>query len=303
MATERCEVLSPLIGLSEKTLCEAPVFGTWTAKNILTHIASWDALYTERIELNLRGRTSDIESVDLDSRNARGHEERKARTLVQSLATFVDARKAFLDTLARVPDDELSRTGRLPWRSRGTFMSWSRWRYQHDATHADDLRRWRKRLGWTEGAGPKCILMEYTRSARKSLLATVAIIPEDERATLALGPRLDLGHLLSTIADSESEALAALSKPDGKPSEEEDGDQTEIGGMRGADAWAQEWRRLHATHQELLRRLQTLPETALSLGQTRTATTLYQILRACADTDRRAARRLRRHLGLRVSMR
>lgn len=40
----------------------------WTAKDLLAHIAAWDELFTERIELILARRADEIVSVELKTR-------------------------------------------------------------------------------------------------------------------------------------------------------------------------------------------------------------------------------------------
>ena len=54
-------------GVDERLLCEQPVMGGWTAKNLLAHVAHWDAFFVRSVELALQGRGGQAPDVALDS--------------------------------------------------------------------------------------------------------------------------------------------------------------------------------------------------------------------------------------------
>jgi hypothetical protein len=44
LAAERADLLEQLIGRDERTLTESLIFGDWTVKDLLAHIAAWDRM-------------------------------------------------------------------------------------------------------------------------------------------------------------------------------------------------------------------------------------------------------------------
>lgn len=203
MAGERAELLYLLLGLDEETLTARPLFDDQTVKDLLAHVAAWDELYRDRMALALAGRHEEIGSVDLDERNAAVHARRRDWTLAQALAAFTEARRAFLETLARVPDEQLHASVTIPLADALPMRAWAVWRARHDAVHATDVRRWRRQLQFEEGVGPKAILAAALEASREEIAALAALVPEAERASRPVANGWTVKDMAGHLADWE----------------------------------------------------------------------------------------------------
>ena len=181
---------------------ESPVFDSWTAKDLLAHVAGWDELFTERITLILAGRVGEITGVDLDARNAALHAERKDWSLGRAVEACVGARQDFLTTLAPMSDEEFHRLRRVGW-GETSVRQWAQWRARHDAAHAADLSAWREAQGLGGTVGPKDVLSAALSAAREELLAAAALVPPEERASRPVCGEWTLNDVLGHVADWE----------------------------------------------------------------------------------------------------
>jgi len=207
LAAERAALLWQIVGLDEKTLTESPVFddGAWTARDVLAHVAAWDEVATERIELLLTGREQEVvmfAGAAAEVRNAVFYTARKDWPLQWAVGAFVAARSGFLAVLARLSDDDLHRRLRLP-SGETSALVWAEWRARHDAAHAADLVAWWERRGLERGVGPRQILLVGLAAARDELLAAVALVPPEERASRPVCGEWTLKDVLGHVADWE----------------------------------------------------------------------------------------------------
>ncbi|MBI2876190.1 MAG: DinB family protein, partial [Candidatus Tectomicrobia bacterium] len=100
----RGELLRSIEGLSEKQLTEEPVEGVWSIKAVLDHIAAWDKeVLVGAGEIAAGKRPSLMEIEDFDACNARFVEERRQRSIQQTLEELSSARQAFIQGLKGLP--------------------------------------------------------------------------------------------------------------------------------------------------------------------------------------------------------
>ena len=142
MAAERDDLLAQLAGLDERILCEQPVMGDWTAKDLLAHVAHWDAFFTRSVELALAGRASEVADVNMDEGNAAMHAERQAWPLAAVLDDLAVARAAFLAVFNAAPADALDIEWQFGW-GQATLRRIAKWRGYHDSEHATQIEVWR----------------------------------------------------------------------------------------------------------------------------------------------------------------
>ena len=256
MAAERAALLCELVGLEEAALTQRPVFEDYSAKDLLAHIAAWDELFAERTEAILAGRAGEIASVDL-SRNELLQAERRDWSLDQSVAGLVSDREDFLAALGRCADDQVLRVRRFSW-GRRSIRAWANWRHKHDAGHARDLARWRKREQLTPGGGPKSLLLATLDAARNELLAAAALVPIEEHSSRPVCGEWTLKDLLGHTADWEAFCVAGLRlmaagrSPDlGWTGGLEEWNQEHYG-IRRDQPWERIWDDLRATRRELI---------------------------------------------------
>jgi hypothetical protein len=146
LAIERGALLAQLAGLDERILCEQPVMEGWTIKDLLAHVAYWDAYFADSVALALAGRASEVSDVNLDERNAQVSAERRNWSLAETLAECERARAGFLAVFGQAPVDLLDVEQPFGW-GEASLRRCALWRGYHDRTHAAHIAAWRLRQG------------------------------------------------------------------------------------------------------------------------------------------------------------
>lgn len=201
LAAERVELLWACVGLDEPSLTRVLVFDDWTVKDVLAHVAAWDALFAERIEWVAAGRGQEVAGVDPEERNAAFHAERKGWPLERVLADLSRSRAALLAGLAKLSDEALHRRRRFAWSGQASARQWLEMQAGHDADHFADLVAWRRAEGLAAGAGPKGLLLAALVAARESLLAAADLVPATERGSRLVCGEWTLEDVLGHVAD------------------------------------------------------------------------------------------------------
>lgn len=145
MAGERGDLLAQLTGLDERLLCEQPVMSDWTAKDLLAHVAHWDAFFARSVGMALEGRAGEVPDVSLDERNAAVQAERQAWPLDVVWEELAAARAGFLEVFGAAADAALDVEWQFGW-GRATLRRIAKWRGYHDAEHATQIEAWRATL-------------------------------------------------------------------------------------------------------------------------------------------------------------
>lgn len=126
------EVLDALAGIPEERLKEPGVCGAWSAKNLMGHLAFWDAHVLGEIERALAGQPQ--EAVDFQALNDADQAEREGRTLTEEREAMQRAHAAVLVRLESISDTDAARLD----------QAIGRHTYVHYAAHARDIRQWRQ---------------------------------------------------------------------------------------------------------------------------------------------------------------
>jgi hypothetical protein len=146
MATQRSHLLAQLTGLDERILCEEPVMGGWTVKDMLAHVAHWDGFFARSVELALVGRAAEVALVSMDAVNAAVHAGRQAWSLAVVLDELGAARAAFLAAFSSAPTGALDIEWQFGWGC-ATLRRIAEWRGYHDSEHATQIEDWRASKG------------------------------------------------------------------------------------------------------------------------------------------------------------
>ena len=259
-----------------EALTAVPAAGNLTFKEVLLHVAAWDAFHTEKINLVESARSSELPELTpeiLDQRNAELEKQFKSVPLEQALATSLKERAGFLAALKQVPDDRLHRRFTMPSGSRTQIRTWARWRFLHDMAHAAELETWRNsqppevvRL-----VGPKFVLRAIVNATRKEFLSLVDLIPSDERVLRPVCGVWGLKDLVGHLTDWERVGLDGLCQlADGKTPEFDyeipdfDAFNNQNAAARAEQSWAQVWADFIATRQDFLDVFDQLPEASLA---------------------------------------
>lgn len=213
---ERTTLLRQLRGIDEQTLNTLPVQGAWTVKDILVHLGSWDAFFTERISMVLHGRINAIQKLGeqdaINVRNADILAFSSNLTLEQALAICLKERGGFLAALDQIPDALLHKEIEMPWGWRTRMYQWAERRYQHDAEHITELKTWRNQLEQEQKRqiGPIFLLRTILKAARKEFVRLVDLVPDDERTTRPVCGVWTLKDLVGHLTDWEKVGVVGL---------------------------------------------------------------------------------------------
>ncbi|WP_376792753.1 DinB family protein [Thermoflexus sp.] len=145
---ERERLLKALEGLPPEALSQEPVFGEWTVKDILAHIAVWQGrLITILFQLEQGRRPKDLglSEAEVDALNERFYLEQKDRPLERVLADFHGTYQQLLKRLDRFSDADLTQPGRFPGVSGPLWELIAADTFEHDAEHRVDIERWLER--------------------------------------------------------------------------------------------------------------------------------------------------------------
>lgn len=136
----RNQLRAAIEGLPEAEMTK-PVDGTWSVKDMLAHIASWDELGATDIARASRGHIPALMSFkdeEIDDWNAALMRGRLAFTLPQVRFELDDRRDRLVETLKAAPDDLVA--GPLVARLCDVVI-------EHDELHAKEISDWRKAAG------------------------------------------------------------------------------------------------------------------------------------------------------------
>jgi uncharacterized damage-inducible protein DinB/predicted RNase H-like HicB family nuclease len=211
LAAERADLLAQLLYLDERALITEIVHGRWTARDVLAHIAAWDGWEHRAMMCMVDGEAPDFSALeDFEASNAAFLADRQGLDLRGVLDELHSAREgwiAWLGGLAIETFCEARSYGGYDW----TFPNVPlKVQWEHDAHHARQIADWRERTAHKGQSGSKAVLLAALAAAREALLAAVALVPPEERASRAVCGTWTLKDVLGHIADWEALGAAGL---------------------------------------------------------------------------------------------
>lgn len=128
-------------GLSEAQMTEPGVTGTWSVKDILAHVTTWEEEALKMLPL-LREGVTPPRYADayggLNAFNALMSERKRGLSLSEGLAQLDDTHRRLIEYVHGVPDDLFTTETRFRRRLRLDT-------YSHYPEHARAIREWRER--------------------------------------------------------------------------------------------------------------------------------------------------------------
>ncbi len=128
-------------GLSEAQMTEPGVTGTWSVKDILAHVTTWEEEALKMLPLIREGvtppRYADAYG-GLNAFNALMSERKRGLSLSEVLAQLDDTHRRLIEYVQSVPDDLFTTETRFRRRLRLDT-------YSHYPEHARAIREWRER--------------------------------------------------------------------------------------------------------------------------------------------------------------
>ena len=127
-------------GLSDAEMVEPGVTGTWSVKDIIAHVTSWEQESLTHLPLILAGETpprySDVYG-GINAFNAQRTEQKRHLSLSEVLRQRDDTHRRLIDLIQTVPEDQF--VGQTRFRRRLRLDT-----YSHYPKHAAAIRRWRE---------------------------------------------------------------------------------------------------------------------------------------------------------------
>lgn len=104
------DLIGEIEQLSEKEFETTLITGTWTAKDILSHVAAWDIIFVDLSKTLLRGEPLPA-LPDFDAINAEVVSERRNLSRSQITEEVRKNRKAYTDFIAALTEEQLTEPG------------------------------------------------------------------------------------------------------------------------------------------------------------------------------------------------
>jgi hypothetical protein len=149
LETERRRLEKNLAGLSPDAMLQLGVVGEWSVKDVLAHLADWEARMPVWIEAARRG--GPVETPEpgltwkqLDIVNRRIYEAHRDQPLEEVLDYFRSTHRRFMDMVEAMPEDEMLAPGRYAFTGKGTVYGWLSGFAAHDLWGKTKILKWMK---------------------------------------------------------------------------------------------------------------------------------------------------------------
>lgn len=274
LAAARANLLRQFRGMQIDTF-DNGVSGAWTAKDMLPHIAYWDAFHADCLAKVLHNDARSIHinanSQQLADENEQLRLRHQSTPLEQAWAMCLKERGGFLATIARLTDEELFTQIELSDGRTIYPYEWVERHVTHDAGHAAELAAWRETLPAeaTEQNSPTFIIRALLKATRKEFLTIatlVAVAERDSKPVCGVWTLKDVvGHLLDweLVGIEALRQLAAGQTPEFAPIPDFEAFNTNHAAARREQSWGQIAKMFTNTRQELLTIFDGLSDEAL----------------------------------------
>ena len=152
LQTERRRLEQNLAGLSPDDMLQPGVVGELSVKDVLAHLADWEARMPAWIEAARRG--GPVETPEpgltwkqLDIVNRRIYEAYRDRPLEDVLDYFRSVHRRFMAMVEAMPEDEMPTPGRYAFTGKSAVYGWLSGFAAHDLWGKTKIRAWMKARG------------------------------------------------------------------------------------------------------------------------------------------------------------
>lgn len=147
--TERQRLEQNLATLTPENMLLPGVVGKWSVKDILAHLADWEAHMPVWMDAARSGDlVAEIEPglnwKQFDEFNQRIFERHKDRTLIDVLAYFRSTHQEFMQMVEDMSEEEMLERGRYPFIGKGAVHDWLSAYAGHDRWAKTHIRKWIK---------------------------------------------------------------------------------------------------------------------------------------------------------------
>jgi hypothetical protein len=134
-----CEFRESYAGMTDVELLRPGVTGSWSVRDIIVHVTTWEKEALKYLPLSLQGKRPPRYSVmygGIDAFNAQTIESKKGLTLPEVLKRQIEVHRQLIHFIESAPEESLSCKTRFVHRLRMDT-------YGHYSKHALAIRRWR----------------------------------------------------------------------------------------------------------------------------------------------------------------
>ncbi|MBP1692323.1 MAG: glyoxalase/bleomycin resistance protein/dihydroxybiphenyl dioxygenase [Chloroflexi bacterium] len=149
LETERKRLEANLSTLTPTEMLEPGVVGEWSVKDILAHLADWEAHMPEWVGEARRGAVVETpehgHSWDhLDVFNETIYERHRGQPLEVVLGYFHDTHLQFMEMVSAMPEAEMLTPGYYTFTGKSAIWDWLKAYANHDLWAKTKLRKWMK---------------------------------------------------------------------------------------------------------------------------------------------------------------
>ena len=149
LITERKRLESNLANLTPAQMVQSGVVGEWSIKDVLAHLADWEAHMPIWVEAARRGDpVAEIEPglnwSQFNEFNQRIYERHKEKSLEVVKAYFHEIHHQFMEMVDAMPEEEMLERKRYPFLDKGAIYDWLSAYAGHDRWAKTHIRRWLK---------------------------------------------------------------------------------------------------------------------------------------------------------------
>ena len=149
LAAERKRLEQNLSRLTPQQMQEPGVIGEWSVKDVLAHLADWEAHLPMWVEAARRGEpVAEIEVGlkwgEYDAFNVRIYERHRDQTLEEVLTYFHKTHQEFVALIEAMPEAELLTHGLYGFIHKSTIYNWLSLYAGHDRWAKTHIRKWMK---------------------------------------------------------------------------------------------------------------------------------------------------------------
>jgi len=150
LQTERHRLQQNMEGLRREEMAQPGVVEEWSIKDVLAHLADWEAHMPVWMEAARRGEP--VVEIELglnwkqfDEFNQRIYARHRDQSLEEVLDYFHTIHEKFMAMVEAMPEDEMLARGRYRFIGKGAVYNWLGSYANHDRWAKTKIRAWRKK--------------------------------------------------------------------------------------------------------------------------------------------------------------
>jgi hypothetical protein len=149
LQAERRRLERNLSALSREEMLEPGAVGAWSVKDVLAHLADWEARMPVWVAAARRGEHFQTPDPDLDWKhvdlvNQRIYEKHRDQPLDAVLAEFRAGHEQFMAMVEAMPEEEILERGRYEFTGGAAVYDWLQAYAAHDLWGKTKIRAWVK---------------------------------------------------------------------------------------------------------------------------------------------------------------